>query len=112
MAFCIISKEEEAMRYNDRDYERGAGSLMLSFLLGGLVGAAAAFIFAPKSGRETREQILDMAQEAKEKAAEYYDQAKTKITTTVQKGTEVLQHKKTEKNDTDVLSQTVENTVE
>jgi gas vesicle protein len=105
-------EEEGVMRYDDRDYGRGAGSLMLSFLLGVLVGTAAAFILAPKSGRETREQILDMAQDAKEKAAEYYDQAKTKITTTVQKGAEVLRHKGIESNDTDALSQTVENAVE
>lgn len=40
----------------------------LSFLLGGLVGAGAALLLAPKSGKETREQIKGMAKDIKEKA--------------------------------------------
>jgi gas vesicle protein len=100
------------MKCNDRDYGRGTGSLVLSFLLGGLVGAAAAFIFAPKTGRETREQIWDMTQEAKEKAGEYYDQAKTKISSTMQKGAEVLHQKKSETNESGASAQTAENNEE
>jgi gas vesicle protein len=93
------------MRYNDKNCGKGAASIVLSFLLGGLVGAAAAFILAPKSGYETREQIKDMAQEAKEKAGEYYGQAKTKITSTVQKGTDAFYSKHSDVGEVDASSQ-------
>jgi len=84
------------MKYREADYEEGTGSLLLSFILGGLIGAAVALLIAPKSGRQTREQIRDMAQDAKERAEDYYEGAVDKISTAVQKGTEVLQQKKEE----------------
>ena len=84
------------MNCDDRDCCKGAASMVFSFLLGGLVGAATALIFAPKSGRQTREQLWDMAQEASEKASEYCGQARTKISSTVQKGTDVFQNRKSE----------------
>jgi gas vesicle protein len=96
------------MRYNDKDCGNGAASIILSFLLGGLVGAAAAFILAPKSGHETREQIKDMAQEAKEKAGEYFDQAKAKITSTVQKGTDAIYSRHTDTVEVNTSSQASE----
>ena len=37
----------------------GAGSIFLSFLLGGLVGAGFALLLAPQSGRETRQKIKE-----------------------------------------------------
>ena len=47
------------------------------FLLGGAVGALAALLFAPKSGRELRADIADATRKgvdgAREKAGEYYE---------------------------------------
>jgi gas vesicle protein len=47
------------------------------FLLGGLIGAAAALLFAPKSGRELRADIADATRtgmdQARERATEYYE---------------------------------------
>ena len=47
------------------------------FLLGGLMGAAAALLFAPKSGRELRADIADATRtgvdQAREKATEFYE---------------------------------------
>jgi gas vesicle protein len=84
------------MKLEENDYETSSGSWLLSFVLGGLIGAAVALLMAPKSGRQTREQIKDMAQDAKEKAEDYYDQARSRFSTAVQKGADVLNQKKAE----------------
>lgn len=84
------------MKLEENEYGASSGTWLLSFVLGGVIGAAVALLLAPKSGRQTREQIKEMAQEAKEKAEEYYDEARGKFSTAVQKGAEVLQQKKAE----------------
>lgn len=73
----------------------GAGSVLLSFLLGGLVGAGFALLLAPQSGRETRQKIRELSGEAKEKAMEYVEDIKGKITTGIDKGKEFIEGKKT-----------------
>jgi gas vesicle protein len=84
------------MKYEDSDYEASSGSWLLTFILGGLIGAAVALLLAPKSGSQTREQIKDMAQEAKEKAEGYYGQARNKMSDAMQKSSELFQKKKSE----------------
>jgi len=84
------------MKREESAHGAGSGSWVLSFILGGLIGTVIALLLAPKSGRQTREQIKDVAQDAREKAEGYYEQARGKITTAVQKGGEVLQQKKAE----------------
>jgi gas vesicle protein len=56
--------------------ENNSGSILISFLAGGLVGAGLALLFAPKPGRELRKDITDIAVDAREKAAEVVDQGK------------------------------------
>jgi gas vesicle protein len=56
--------------------ESYAGSLAISFLAGGLVGAGLALLFAPKPGRELRKDITDIAADARIKAAAAVDQGK------------------------------------
>lgn len=65
--------------------DRGAGAsgVILSFLLGGLTGAALAILFAPRSGRETREMLSDKLKEQAEKSRELRERA-------AQKGREIL----------------------
>ncbi len=53
------------------------GSLVASFLLGGIVGAGIAILLAPQSGRETREKIKEYAEHVKEKAVESADKLKS-----------------------------------
>jgi gas vesicle protein len=89
---------EGEMKYEAGDYVTHSGSWLLSFFLGGVVGAAVALLLAPKSGRQTRGQIKDIAHDYKEKAEGYYDQAKSKMSTVVQKGTEII-HRKGSGND-------------
>jgi gas vesicle protein len=48
----------------------GSGSVLLAFVLGAVGGAAVALLYAPASGRETREYLAERAREGREKAAE------------------------------------------
>jgi len=46
------------------------GELITGIVIGGLIGFALGILFAPKSGRETREEIVKKAKEGYEKAAQ------------------------------------------
>jgi len=50
--------------------ESGFGDFLAGFLLGGLVGAAVALLFAPQSGEETVSMIRDKGIELRDKVAE------------------------------------------
>ncbi len=80
------------MKHEEGGYS--AGPLIFSFFLGGLIGAGVALLLAPKSGKETREKIKELAVEAKGKAEEVIDQVKGKVTSVVEKGKEVIEEKK------------------
>lgn len=71
-----------------------AGSIFLSFMLGGLVGAGFALLLAPQSGRETRQRIKEITGDVKEKAMGYVGDAKDKITGGIDKGKEFYEEKK------------------
>ena len=71
-----------------------AGSIFLSFLFGGIVGAGLAFLFAPKSGSETRQRIRELAEDVRDKAKDYAEDVKEKITTSMDKGKEFFEEKK------------------
>jgi len=45
-------------------------AVLVSFLLGGIVGAALGVLFAPRSGKETREQLNGWIDETVEKGKE------------------------------------------
>ncbi len=51
------------------------GDLFKGFVVGGLVGAVLGILFAPKSGRETREDIVRKTEDVLEKAREEYEKA-------------------------------------
>jgi len=53
-----------------RDDGAGAGSILLAFLLGAVSGAAVALLYAPATGRDTREYLGERAREGRERAAE------------------------------------------
>ena len=54
------------------------GAFFAGFLVGGLVGAAAALILAPQSGAETREQIQQKSIELRGKAEDTLAEARAK----------------------------------
>ena len=51
---------------------RNGGDFLKGFLLGGLIGSVIALLYAPKSGKETREEISQKAEELAHKAKEEY----------------------------------------
>jgi gas vesicle protein len=55
------------------------GTILLSFLIGGIVGAGLAFLFAPQSGKRTRAKLADMAEDVKDQASDYARKLKDKI---------------------------------
>ena len=55
--------------------ENNAGSMMGGFLLGAVVGAGLALIFAPMAGDETRRQIGEAARKLKDSAKGQMDLA-------------------------------------
>jgi gas vesicle protein len=52
------------------DSGSSASSTILAFLLGGLTGAALAILYAPRSGRETREMLGERLREGTERGRE------------------------------------------
>jgi gas vesicle protein len=60
--------------------EDGNGAaVLMSFLVGGIVGAGLALLFAPYSGRKMRGRIVDMAEDARDYATDYTKKLKDKV---------------------------------
>ncbi|MBE0603302.1 MAG: YtxH domain-containing protein [Deltaproteobacteria bacterium] len=57
----------------------GAGGILVAFLAGGLIGAGLAILYAPASGRETREKIGGMAEDLKKKSEQWSGDVKQKV---------------------------------
>jgi gas vesicle protein len=77
--------------------ERGAsvGTILISLMAGMAVGSGLALLFAPKSGREMREQMKDLADDATSMIREYTRDAQGKIKSTYEEGKELVKEKKT-----------------
>jgi len=85
-----------------RDEGAGAGSILLAFLLGAVAGAAVALLYAPQTGRETRDYLGERADEARRRAAdaaataaakgrEALNQGRDTLNTAIERGREAYQ---------------------
>ncbi|MBZ5558960.1 MAG: YtxH domain-containing protein [Acidobacteriia bacterium] len=81
-----------------KDEGAGAGSILLAFLLGAVSGAAVALLYAPASGKETREYLGEKAREGKARAAEaaakgreVLNQGRETLATAIERGREAYQ---------------------
>ena len=86
-----------------RDDGAGAGSILLAFLLGAVSGAAVALLYAPATGKETREYVSEKAREARERAAvaaekasEVLSQGRETVATAIERGREAYQQARSE----------------
>ncbi len=90
LTFAVAGK----IRRIEMERERSGGSVVSSFFLGGLIGAGVALLIAPMTGKETREQIRGLAENAKGKADDYYDQIKEAVASTLENGKGLVEEKK------------------
>jgi len=56
-----------------------SGGVLLAFIAGGMVGAGLALLYAPASGRETRERIGGLAEDIKKKSEDWSGDVKQKV---------------------------------
>ena len=63
-----------------KDEGAATGAVLLAFILGAVSGAAVALLYAPASGRETREYLGQKAREGREKAAEAAERGRQAVT--------------------------------
>jgi len=86
---------------------------MLSFLIGAMVGGGIALLTAPKPGKKTREQLKRMAEDAKEKAEDYYDEMKDKAAEATEKVQDYYQEaKRTVESSVDAAKKTFQKVTE
>jgi len=88
-----------------RDDGAGAGSILLAFILGAVSGAAVALLYAPQSGRETRDFLNDRAADARARAADAaakgrdaLNQGRETLTTAIERGREAYQQARAREN--------------
>ena len=62
-----MSQEEKS---HNQEADSGFGSNLAWFLTGAFIGAAVAILYAPKSGKETRQYLADKVQQSKDAVAE------------------------------------------
>ena len=79
---------------SNEDRGISAGTVLVSFVAGAALGAGLALLYAPKSGRDMREAIADMADDAVDKIKEYTKEAQEKIKTAVEESKETVNEKK------------------
>ena len=71
------------------------GAVGLAFVTGGVLGAAAALLLAPQSGRESQQQLRGYARRAEEGVHELADKASEVVDEAIDKGREFIKDKQT-----------------
>jgi gas vesicle protein len=71
----LVERHEERHRQNSAE----AGLFVVGALLGSLIGAIAAFWFAPQSGEETRREIQDRADDLREDIEQVTNEARRRV---------------------------------
>ena len=79
---------------SQHDDGMSTAAVLASFFAGAALGAGLALLYAPKSGRETREQIADLADDAVDRIKEYAKEAQDKIKTALDEGKDAVMEKK------------------
>jgi gas vesicle protein len=79
----------------------GAGLTLLTFILGAASGAAVALLYAPQSGKDTREYLAERARQGRDQAAnaankakDYVDQGRQTVNNAVEQGRQTVEQGK------------------
>jgi gas vesicle protein len=85
------------------DNGSSAGTVLVSFMLGAVAGAAIALLYAPATGEETRRKLAEKAREGRDKAErlardgrEFFDRQRETLTTAVERGREAFEQARKE----------------
>jgi gas vesicle protein len=88
-----------------RDEGSGNGSILLAFILGAVSGAAVALLYAPATGKETRDYLGQKAREGRDKATDAAErgrqavaQGRDTLTNAIERGKEAYQQARTREN--------------
>ena len=76
------------------DERRSGGGAVLAFLSGAAIGAIAALLLAPQSGRTTREQLKGYARKAEDALREAASEAGQRVEEAVNEGKEYVEARK------------------
>ena len=85
------------------DQGNQAGTVLVSFILGAIAGAAVALLYAPGSGEETRRRLAEKARQGRERAEglaregrEFLNRHRDDLTAAVERGREVFEQARKE----------------
>lgn len=80
-----------------------AGTVLVSFVLGAIAGAAVALLYAPESGEETRRKLAEKAREGRDRAEqlardgrEFFNRHRDDLASAIQHGKEVFEQTRKE----------------
>jgi gas vesicle protein len=88
-----------------RDEGAGAGTVLLAFLVGAVAGAAVALLYAPATGRETREMLGEKTREGRDKAAalaekgiQALNESRSTLSSAIERGREAYEQARAQEN--------------
>jgi len=70
--------------------ENNSGEVILAFILGGIIGAVAGILYAPRTGKETREKLIGMGEDFADKFEGMTEDVKIKAKKVVTDGREKI----------------------
>jgi gas vesicle protein len=80
-----------------------AGTVLVSFVLGAVAGAAVALLYAPGSGEETRRKLAERAREGRDRAEqlakdgrEFFNRHREDLESAIDRGREVFEQTRKE----------------